>query len=1150
MGTLLSLFMITGMLLMPATVTGQNGNLERKALPDRDIISDLFQGVEINRDVSRSVVLNKMVSVRIQDAAVLDGLQEIADQAGLELIYNAVGIESIDHRLDLDLEHVTVNSALWEVLQGTGFRFAVSSHGQLVIMNMNESEEIYEQYDIVQEIVTGRVVDAQTGEALPGVNIVIEGTTTGTTTNVDGEFELNVQGLDETLVFTYIGYETHILNIDGRTEINVTLSLDVISGDELVVVGYGVQRRSDITGSIASVNADQISSQNVTPVSIDQMLQGRAAGVHITQSSSEPGGGSRIRIRGATSLTAGNQPLYVIDGMPIDNSNVTPGPGAAGVSGSNQRNPLNSLNPNDIQDIQILKDASATAIYGSRGANGVIIITTKQGTRDAFEVGYDTYVGFQQVDRTLGMLTAQEYMSVLNGLRESRGEAPEFTPDEINQVGEGTNWQNEIFRNNAPMQSHQFNISGGTSDTRYYASVNYYDQEGLVQNSGITRYQGRVNLRRDETERFSYGINLSTALVEDNFTAEGTGTNEFAGVINAALNQDPTFPVFDIEGNFVDVTTSNLENPVAMTNLHDIARTNRTQGNIFTQFDFLDNLTARASFGSDRRTVRRDTYNPSFTRRGAADQGIANVGVNNSSNYVFEVTLNYIENFAGVHDVNLLAGVTYEEFTNDGLSGISRGFATDAFLTNSLQAGNAADNNASSFRNKNQLLSYLSRVNYSYDNKYLLTASFRIDGSSRFGTGNQYGYFPSFSFGWNLGQEDFLSSLDIFSDLRLRAGFGVTGNQAIGNYNSLLLYGLAGNAVLGGALQTAIAPAQIPNPNLRWERTEQYNFGLDVEFLGGRFRGAIDYFIQNTDDLLLNLPIPITSGFNSSLQNIGSVKNTGFEFELTTHNVIGANFNWTTSANFSHVRNEVTDIGGLPEIIQGGIGFAQQFSIIREGEPMNSYFGYIVDGVFQEGDDIANSNQPQAQPGELIYRDVNGDGQITSADRTIIGSPFPDFTFGIDNSFSYKNFDLNISIYGSYGNDVLNINVIEAENPIDFRRNRLAEPLLNRWTPDNPTNDHPSFVPPNVSYGGNVTTRAVQDASFIRLRNLMLRYNLPPTGLLRSASVYIAGTNLLTITGYDGFSPDVSSLGGGNIVVDNNAYPLARTITMGFNINF
>jgi TonB-dependent starch-binding outer membrane protein SusC len=385
-----------------------------------------------------------MISVRIQDAAVLDGLQEIADQAGLELIYNAVGVESIDHRLDLDLEHVTVNSALWEVLQNTGFRFAVSSHGQLVIMNMNESEEYIEQYDIVQETVTGRVMDAQTGEALPGVNIVIEGTTTGTTTNVDGEFELNVQGLDETLVFTYIGYETHILNIDGRTEINVTLSLDVISGDELVVVGYGVQRRSDITGSIASVNADQISSQNVTPVSIDQMLQGRAAGVQITQASSEPGGGSRIRIRGATSLTAGNEPLYVIDGMPIDNSNVTPGPGAAGVSGSNQRNPLNSLNPNDIQDIQILKDASATAIYGSRGANGVIIITTKQGTRDAFEVGYDTYVGFQQVDRTLGMLTAQEYMSVLNGLRESRGEAPEFTPDEINQVGR----RNELAKRN------------------------------------------------------------------------------------------------------------------------------------------------------------------------------------------------------------------------------------------------------------------------------------------------------------------------------------------------------------------------------------------------------------------------------------------------------------------------------------------------------------------------------------------------------------------------------------------------------------------------------------------------------------------------------------------------------------------------------
>jgi TonB-linked SusC/RagA family outer membrane protein len=491
-----------------------------------------------------------------------------------------------------------------------------------------------------------------------------------------------------------------------------------------------------------------------------------------------------------------------------------------------------------------------------------------------------------------------------------------------------------------------------------------------------------------------------------------------------------------------------------------------------------------------------------------------------------------------------VAGYTYEEFNGRGFNAGARNLPTDAFFTNNLSAGEQEQYVIGSGRFKNQLLSYLGRANYSFMNKYLITAAFRIDGSSRFGEENKFGYFPSLALGWRLVDEGFISNMDLFSELKLRASYGVTGNQEIGNYQSQVLMGVTGDAIFNKSRNVGIAPVRLGNPDFKWETTRQVNVGLDYGFLEDRITGSVDYFVKNTNDLLLFLPIPRTSGFSTSLQNVGDVRNSGLEFLVNSHNIVGE-FNWSTTFNLATVRNEVTNLGPLNRILQGGIRFIDQFSILEEGAPINAYFGYQVEGVFQSAEEIANSAQPNAQPGQLKYRDTNNDGQINADDRTIIGSPFPDFTVGINNNFSYRGFDFSFFFDGSYGNEMLNFTRIDTENPIEFRRNR-QDYVLERWTAENPSSEQPSFR----SNPLQVNSRAVEDASFLRLRNLRLGYSFPrlQSRLISSLSMYLTGQNLFTITNYSGFNPDVSVLGTSNLRVDYNAYPLAKIYTIGINI--
>ncbi|MFH5831929.1 SusC/RagA family TonB-linked outer membrane protein [Halalkalibaculum sp. DA384] len=1006
------------------------------------------------------------------------------------------------------------------------------------------------QEAIILETVSGQVSDAASGEPLPGVNVVVKGTTTGTSTDSEGGFELNVPSLQDTLVFSFIGYQTQEVPINGRTNIEVALQTQAVSGEELVVVGYGTQQRKDLTGSVSSVGVEDFESGfNSNP---EQLVQGKAAGVQINQASGAPGAQSRVRIRGTGSINAGNSPLYVIDGMPIDN-NANP-IATTSVGGQSSMNPLSTINPSDIESIEILKDASATAIYGARGANGVIIITTKDG-REGFSVNYNGYVGIQDIANKLDLLGPMEYVSVMNGIAEMDGESPVFTQSEIGQIGSGTDWQEEIYRT-APVQNHQISFSRGIEDTRYYVSFNMFNQDGLVVNSNMRRYNGRFNIEHQSGDNINFGLKFTTSLIENERAPQGTGTNEFAGVIGAALEWDPTYPIYNSEGEYIRHSTITIDNPMALSNgVSQFDRTNRTIGNAYVEYDIMENWSAKLNFGTDRQNIRSDAYSSTLTIAGEGAGGIADVVNSESNDYVADFTTNYQTVFNDIHDLSILGGITYQKFINRYQSSEASGFPSDATKTDNLSLGSRDTYLVNTNSLKNTLLSYLGRLNYSLNNKYLLTATFRADGSSRFGSENRYGFFPSFALGWRLSDEPFMADLDFLNNLKLRASWGITGNQEIGNFNYLQTLGSGGSAVFGDQVITTVSPQRLPNPNLKWEETTQVNLGVDFSLVDDRLSGSIDWYEKDTDDLLLNLPIPSTSGYSSILSNVGSVKNSGWEFVLESRNITGSKFSWSTSGNVTFMDNEVADLGPIPEIIHGsGGGFISQIALIRPGEPLNAYYGWEIDGVFQQGDDIVSSAQPNAEPGYWKFKDQNNDGTINSDDKTIIGSPHPDFTFGLTNTFNYQRFSLNVFLRGVLGNEKLNSNRLRAFHPISSRRNRLAEPLLNRWTPENPSSRYPSGANLGIYAGGGTTvhTETVEDASFLRLQNVTLRYQIPTEsmGFVQNASVHITGQNLLTITDYSGYDPEVSSYGNSDVLVDYNSYPFARTFQLGIDITF
>lgn len=996
---------------------------------------------------------------------------------------------------------------------------------------------------------TGKVTDGEKGQGLPGVSIVLKGTTTGTTTDGSGQYRLTVPEAGAVLVFSYVGYVSQEVNVGTRTAVDVTLQAETRTLGEVVVIGYGTQRKRDVTGSIGSVSAAEIKALPVTNAS--QALQGRVAGVQVSATDAAPGGAIRVRIRGGNSINANSGPLYVIDGF-------------AGVGD------LNSINPNDIESLEVLKDASATAIYGARGANGVVLITTKRGKSGQSNVDFESYYGFQQVGKQLDMLNAREQATLINEAiandnqyAAANNQKPLFfTPDQIQSFGEGTDWQREIFRV-APMQNYQLTLSGGEAKTRYAISGNYFNQQGIIHNSGFKRGSLRINLDRDISAKLSLNNSLVISRSLQNAVSANTdGSINAPSVTQSALTISPIQSVYNATGGYNRNYTGlfPVENPYALAvepvnKLHQ----NRVIENLALNYNPTDWLTVKISGGIDFANTRGQTYFPSTLLLSQSNNGIARLNQLEHFSWINENTVTFSRTFAQKHALNVLAGFTQQSTRDEGFGAESRSFATDALTFNSLETG-------SDFRRPNStsvvytLLSYIGRINYVLSDKYLFTFTARADGSSRFAKNNKWGYFPSGAVAWRLSEEPFLKSVDFVNDLKLRASYGITGNQEIGSYNSIAALGTF-PYVFGTTVVTGFHPTRVANPDLRWEQSAQLDLGLDLSMFNDRLSVTADYYNRRTSDLLLSKPLPQITGYSSLVQNIGSIENKGVELAITSRNLAGQGANglkWTTSLNLTVNRNKVLDLGvnefGKENIIYTGGGSSHlavpNVGIAQVGQPLGSFFGLVTDGIFQNLEEVKAGFQPNAKPGDQRYKDLNGDKKIDNNDRAILGNAQPNFFYGLTNTLSFKGFDLNIFLQGVQGAKLFNLNRVELES-LNGIINNTAN-VLDRWTPTNPGATLPRAT---ASVANQASDRYVEDASYLRLRNVSLGYNVPSDLArkvrLRSARLYVSGQNLFTLTKYLGYDPETNSRGADsntNLGVDYGSYPYTKTVTIGLNL--
>ncbi|MEL7247179.1 MAG: TonB-dependent receptor [Bacteroidota bacterium] len=1001
---------------------------------------------------------------------------------------------------------------------------------------------------LAQKTVSGSIISEE-GEPMIGVSILITGTNIGTVTDLEGNFSLSVPNDEAILNVSYTGYTPQEVLVGSQTSLKIVMEQNAELLDEVVVIGYGTVRKSDLTGSVAKISSDDFNQGAI--VSADQALQGRIAGVNISQASAEPGGGINIRIRGANSITAGSDPLYVIDGFPIDNGNGLSGGGAAGIpSNGVPRNPLNTINPSDIESIEILKDASATAIYGARGANGVVLITTKSGNADRRSVNFDSYVGVSSIFRVPETLSTQEYISEMNELATARGEAPLFTDEQAAEIGEGTDWVDLVTRD-AITQNHNLSFNGGLGKSRYFVSMNYLNQEGVIRRTSSERYSFRVNLDHEISDRLNFRLNLTNSTITDQNAVEGSNNTD-NGPFALALIYDPTITPFRPDGNYNSSPQFTVPSPLAtLERTFAEVQNNRLLGNFSLNYKLTDHLTANAKIGIDRRNGRQDLYLSQAAVAGAGNNigGRADVIANERYSYLLQYTMNYRKRFSKDFRLNALVGTTYEDFQRRFFGAGLRDFPSDVTQTNNLGLGDIEQATIGSGFNDFALLAYFSRVNATLFEKVLLTAIVRVDGSSRFGENNKFAVFPSAAIAYKLDQEDFIP--DVFSQLKFRLSWGESGNQSIGNYNSLSTYARGQNALLGGSQQQGTIATRIANPDLRWETTAQTSIALDFGLWEDRVTGTVEYFVKNTSDMLYQFPIPLSTGFGSILRNVGELRNTGLEFSFSSTNVRTNNFKWSTTFNIASIQNEVISLGGLDSIRTGNF-FTETFGIITPGEELNAY--YVLDqvGIFQSEEEIAASAQPNSVPGNPIYRDVNGDGQITNDDRIIAGSPWPDFTWGITNDFRYKNFGLSIFIDGQQGASLYNGNITYSLHPPVIYQNRLRDQILDRWTPDNPNAAWPNALEPSNYGPARINSRAIEDASFIRLQSVRLSYTIPniSQNFLRNATFYITGQNLAILTDYTGTNPEANRNQNSNIWAERNAYPLARTYLAGLSLQF
>ena len=982
--------------------------------------------------------------------------------------------------------------------------------------------------------ITGKVTSMEDNEPLPGVNIIEKGTSNGTVTDLNGQYSINVSE-GATLVFSSVGYTTEEVEVGDRSVVNLSMAQDIQQLQELVVVGYGAVKKSDLTGSVSSVKSEELSAYPA--VGTVQALQGRAAGVQITANNGEPGSDYKVRVRGGTSINASSDPIYVVDGF---------------VGGALPP-------PEDIESIEVLKDASATAIYGSRGANGVIMVTTKRGKEGQTNIDLNVSYSMQNEINRLDLLNAAQFADYIQDTN------PDFTPMDFN-----TDWQDQIFQT-GNIQNYQLGISGGSESVKYYLSGTYYDQKGVVLNSGFQRYSVISNIDIDASDKFRFGLNLFARRTSQDGvrTQEGSGGANGSGVIASAFKFGPDQPIKDANGNYTLARLNDAhDNAVAIARerINENA-IDRFQGNLYGEYDILKDLQFRTTLGISVNNGRTGQYTPTVLQGGAGVGGDGRVDASKNSLLLNENYFTWTKEF-GNHNIFLLGGYSYQHSRDEDWDARGQGFPTDAGLYWNLGASSSWQRPGSDL-DEWELSSFYSRINYNIADKYLFTFNARYDGTSVFSEGNKWAFFPSGAFAWHMDQEEFMSNITAISQWKWRVSYGLTGNRAIAPYQTLAALDNV-LTIQGGVPVNALAPEAVANKELTWETTSQFNIGLDVGLLEDRINLIMDYYRMNTTDLLFSVPLPEYSGYGNQLKNIGEVANRGFEFSLNSRNLVGE-FNWNMGLNFSANRNEILSLpdGNNIHYRSGpghmvGLGDTQ---ILAEGEPVGVFFGFVYDGVYQEGDDFIEGGSFEQEPGGEKFKDIDGlrddlgnltgepDGKLNNDDRAIIGNPHPDFIWGWNNDLRWKGFDMNIFFQASQGNDIFSYTLMELD--LMAGRNNATTAALDRWTPSNTNTNVPK------ASGGRsrrASSRWIYDGSFVRLKNLALGYTLPQSLLDRlnfqRIRIYLSAQNILTLTDYEGYDPEVNYRTDGrtnsnrNLGLDYASYPNAKSYTLGLNIGF
>jgi len=1107
----------------------------------------------LNAFGTRSYSQNARLNLDMKDVPIQTVLNVIENQSEFFFLYSSKMID-VNQKVDIHSESKSISEVLDDLLEDTNIKYAVKDR-QILLVN----KEIETSGILPQNRITGTVT-GEDGLAVAGANVTVKGTTTGTITDADGKFTLTLPENAKTLIISFVGYLPQEVSIGNSLTIFATLLPDTQTLSEVVVVGYGQQRKSDITGAISSVKGRELVQLPMQRV--DQALQGRAAGVLVLNTAGAPGANTTIRVRGMNSINGGNNALIVVDGL----------------QGAN----LNALNPNDIESIEVLKDASATAIYGSRGANGVILITTKSGKKGKPTIDYSLSYGSQTIRHKLDLMGAADYAITRNAYRATQNASgvpvPFFTDSRINELRStgGTDWQDEIYRT-APIVNHQLTIGGGTENMKYMVSGGYLNQQGILINSEYKRFTLRTNVSADINKAISFGLNWSGSKEAGNSPPYGGGTAlSFLGqAVNIAPRWDPTTTPYDADGNYnrhpLGYGAYDTWNPLAAAKEPDIMNnTTRNSINTYLDFKIIEGLKLRITGGATIDNNNNKSYYNSKTWEGkpiGGKVGYATIDDALANFYQNSNILTYDKHFGGMHHLTLMA-VAEQQYSRSESSGlIATKFTVDQTGADDLGGAEQINSKYSNVTER-VMNSYLGRINYAFADKYLVTLSYRADGSSVFGANNKWGYFPSGSLAWKMTEESFISDLNLFSELKLRGSWGIIGNQAISPYQTIPSMSSGSNYPYSGndATDLGFIIGNPANPNLKWESTTQTNIGLDVSVLKGRLNATIDVYQKTTKDLLLRRTLAGYTGFSSIMDNVGSVENKGLELSISGDPLTGT-IKWNTGFNISWNRNKVLDLGEVSRLefktTYGGYSLKNGFMQLRVGEPFGQMYGYGYEGTWKttEAAEAAAFGQ---LPGDPKYTDAKKDGVINSSDIMMIGNAIPDFIYGWSNRVSYKDFELTLLVQGSQGNDIFNQGRIRLESPYEG----TSSELLNRWTEDNQDTDIPAFIDAvtrqnaalvskvNLGSDGGRLQRYVEDGSYIRLKNVTLGYSLPAAAISRigvsKLRAYVSGTNLITITKYSGYDPEVSAYNSNDamIGVDLSNYPTARTITFGVDVTF